>query len=139
MLRMQITASAISLNVADPERSAAFLEQHFGFAREMAADGFVALQRPDAGSRIVYLRTGLPTFKPAAQAGRDAAGVLLAWVVDDVDAEHDRLVAAGVEMTTPPETEPWGERYLQVTDPCGVVLQLVQWVEEPPAEVAAAG
>jgi uncharacterized glyoxalase superfamily protein PhnB len=49
-------------------------------------------------------------------------------VVDDVDAEYDRLVQAGVDITTPIETEPWGERYFQVTDPSGVVLQLVSWV-----------
>jgi catechol 2,3-dioxygenase-like lactoylglutathione lyase family enzyme len=124
---MNITASAISLNVADPEASAAFVEQHFGFAREMAADGFVSLSRPDAGFNLIYLRTGLETFKPAALAGHDADGLLVAFVVDDIEAEYERLRAA-VEITTPLETEEWGERYFQVTDPCGVVIQLVQWV-----------
>jgi len=125
---MNITGSAISLNVADPEASAAFVEQHFGFTREMAADGFASLSRPDAGFNLVYLRTGLPTFKPAALAGHDADGLLVAFVVDDIDAEYERLRAEKVEITTPLETEEWGERYFQVTDPCGVVIQLVQWV-----------
>ena len=124
---MNITASAISLNVADPEASAAFAEQHFGFAREMAADGFVSLSRPDAGFNLIYLRTGLETFKPKALAGHDADGLLVAFVVDDIDAEYERL-RAEVEITTPLETEEWGERYFQVTDPNGVVIQLVQWV-----------
>jgi catechol 2,3-dioxygenase-like lactoylglutathione lyase family enzyme len=128
---MQITASAISLNVADPEASAAFVADHLGFTREMQADGFVSLSRPDAGFNLVYLRTGLETFKPPALAGRRADGLLVAFVVDDVDAEHDRLVREGVAITTPLETEPWGERYFQVTDPCGVVVQLVQWVQAP--------
>lgn len=127
MYRMNITASAVSLNVADPEASAAFVEQHFGFTREMAADGFVSLSRPDAGFNLVYLRTGLETFKSAALAGHDADGLLIAFVVDDVDAEYERL-RAEVEITTPLETEAWGERYFQVTDPCGVVIQLVQWL-----------
>ena len=39
-----------------------------------------------------------------------------------------RLVDSGVEITTPLQTEPWGERFLQVTDPNGIVIQLVQWV-----------
>ena len=128
---MQITASAISLNVDDPEASAAFAADHLGFTREMEADGFVSLSRPDAGFNLVYLRTGLETFKPPALAGRRADGLLVAFVVDDVDAEHDRLVREGVAITTPLETEPWGERYFQVTDPCGVVVQLVQWVQAP--------
>jgi uncharacterized glyoxalase superfamily protein PhnB len=125
---MNITASAISLNVADPEASAAFVEQHFGFTREMAADGFVSLSRADAGFNLIYLRTGLPTFKPEALAGHDADGLLVAFVVDDVDAEYERLRADSVPITTPLETEEWGERYFQVTDPNGVVIQLVQWV-----------
>jgi len=125
---MNITASAISLNVRDPEASAAFAEEHFGFARVMAADGFVSLSRPDAGFNLIYLRTGLATFKPEALAGHDADGLLVAFVVDDIDAEYDRIQREGVEITTPLETEEWGERYFQVTDPCGVVIQLVQWI-----------
>lgn len=133
---MQITASALSLNVRDPEASAEFVKRHFGFREEMAADGFVSLSRPDAGFNLIYLRTGLPTFKPAALAGRQADGLLVVLVVDDIDAEHDRLVSEGIELTTPLETEEWGERFLQVTDPCGIVIQLVQWASPPPENVA---
>jgi catechol 2,3-dioxygenase-like lactoylglutathione lyase family enzyme len=135
---MQITASAVSLNVEDPEASADFLKRHFGFEEAMAADGFVSLSRPDAGFNVIYLRTGLPTFKPAAIAGHRADGLLLVFEVDDIDAEHERLLREGVEMTTPIETEEWGERFLQVTDPCGVVLQLVQWVSAAPPEAVPA-
>ena len=55
---MQITASALSLNVADPSASAAFAIEHLGFSEEMAADGFVSLAREDAGFNLVFLRTG---------------------------------------------------------------------------------
>ena len=125
---MTITASAISLNVADPAASAAFAERHLGFTEDMSADGFVSLSRPDAGFNLVFLRTGLSTFKPEAMRGHSADGLLVAFVVDDVDAECARLEAEGVEITTPLETEPWGERYFQVTDPNGVVVQFVQWM-----------
>ena len=125
---MQITASAISLNVDDPQASAAFVRDHFGFTEEMAADGFVSLAREDADFNLIYLRTGLPTFKPPALAGHRADGLLIVFVVDNVDAEYERLQSEGVEITTALETEEWGERYFQVTDPCGVVIQLVQWI-----------
>lgn len=136
---MRIVETALSLNVDDPTASAAFLVDHFGFTVRMAADGFVSVDHPDAGVSIAYLRTGLPTFRPAHMAGHRADGLLLAFVVDDVDTEHERLVAAGVDVLTPPETEPWGERYLQVMDGNGVVVQLVTWVQAPPAEVTATG
>jgi uncharacterized glyoxalase superfamily protein PhnB len=128
---MQITASALSLTVADPEASARFLADTFGFTREMEADGFVSLGREDAGFNLIFLRAGLASFKPVDRAGETAAGLIVALVVDDIDAEYERLVEAGVPILTPIETEDWGERYFQVEDPNGVILQLVQWVAQP--------
>jgi predicted enzyme related to lactoylglutathione lyase len=132
---MRITSSGLSLTVADPEASARFLERTFGFEREMAADGFVSLGRSDAGFNLVFLRAGLPTFKPRERAQRTADGLLVVFVVDGIDAEYDRLVAEGVSILTPIETEEWGERYFQVEDPNGVIVQLVQWVGEVPEGV----
>ncbi|MFW5472313.1 VOC family protein [Knoellia sp. CPCC 206450] len=125
---MRITDSAISLNVPDVEASAAWVREHLGFTEAMAADGFASLAHEEAGMNLVYLRTGLPTFKPASAAGR-ADGLLVVFTVEDIDADYERLVGAGVEVVTPIETEPWGERYFQMADPNGVVYQLVQWVE----------
>jgi len=129
---MNVTSSAVSLNVSDERTSAEFLIHHFGFAEEMATDGFVSLARPDVGMNVIYLRTGLASFKPEHLRGRHADGLLLIFVLDDVDAEYARLEAEGVEFTTRIETEPWGERYFQVSDPNGVVIQLVTWVGTPP-------
>ncbi|MFN0093635.1 MAG: VOC family protein [Dehalococcoidia bacterium] len=128
---MNITASALSLNVPDVEASAAFARDHFGFETAMAADGFVSLKRSDAGFNLIFLRTGLGSFKPAQLAGHTADGLLIAFVVDDIEGEYLRVQAEGVAIVTPLETEPWGERYFQVADPNGVVYQLVQWVEAP--------
>lgn len=125
---MQITSSAISLNVADVDASAAWAQKHLGFSVAMAADGFSSLQRPDAGINLIYLRTGLSTFKPAS-AAVNAAGLLVVFTVDSIDEDYARLQGEGATIVTPIETEPWGERYFQMTDPNGVVYQLVQWVE----------
>jgi len=128
---VKITASAVSLNVDDVAASARFLTEHFGFAEALAAPGFVSLSRADAGFNLVYLSTDLASFKPARLRGHRADGLLVVFVVEDVDREYARLKAEGVPITTPIETEPWGERYFQVTDPNGVTIQLVQWVTPP--------
>ncbi|QLY32169.1 VOC family protein [Nocardia huaxiensis] len=125
---MKITASALSLNVADPAASAKFLIDHFGFAEQMSADGFVSLAREDAGFNVIYLRTGLPTFKPERIAGPAGQGLLVVFVVEDIDTEYERVQQEGAPIVTPIETEPWGERYFQTVDPNGVIIQLVQWV-----------
>lgn len=125
---MRITETAISLNVADPAASAAFVTEHLGFTERMSADGFISLGHPEAKVNLIYLRTGLSTFKPARIAGPAGEGLLVVFVVDDIDTEYARLRAAGVPVVTPIETEEWGERYFQTTDPNGIVYQLVQWV-----------
>lgn len=125
---MRTSAMAVSLNVPDPEASARFATRHLGFVRGTQADGFVAIEHPDAHAHITLLRTGLGSFRPASHAGSAGQGLLLAFVVDDLDAQFARIAAAGGQVVTPPETEPWGERYCQFVDPNGIVWQLVQWV-----------
>ncbi|MEV0249316.1 VOC family protein [Nocardia sp. NPDC050712] len=125
---MTITASTISLNVADPTTSARFLIDTLGFAEVMSADGFVSLAHPEAGMTVVYLAVGLASFKPADKAGAAGDGLLIAFTVDNIDAEYERLRGAGVPIVTEIETEPWGERYFQMGDPNGIIIQLVQWV-----------
>jgi uncharacterized glyoxalase superfamily protein PhnB len=126
-----ITASAVSLNVTDPAASAEFATHHLGFREDMAAEGFVSLSRADAGFNLIFLSTGLTTFKPDSMRDRHADGLLVVFVVDDVDAECARLQQEGVAITTPLQTEPWGERFFQVSDPNGVIVQYVQWVTTP--------
>ena len=85
------------------------------------------MRRP--GERICSISaSGLPTFKPTSASGH-ADGLLVVFTVDDIDAEYARVQGVAVTIVTPIETEPWGERYFQMTDPNGVVYQLVQWVE----------
>ena len=123
---MNITASAVSLNVEDVAASSAFLALHFGFQEQMAADGFASLAREDAGLSVVFLRRGLSTL-PADQRDDRAQGLILAFTVDDLEAELTRLQAAGVTITMPLTAEEWGERAFQVRDPNGVIMQLVDW------------
>lgn len=129
---MHISQTAVSLNVPDVAASADFARRHFGFAEQMAADGFVSLGHPTAGVNLTFLRTGLASFRPAEVAGSAGQGLLLAFVVDGLDAEFQRIRAAGARVVTEPETEPWGERYCQFADPNGLIWQLVEWVEARP-------
>jgi len=123
---MKIALSAVSLNVDDVAASSAFLATHFGFREEMAADGFASLARDDAGMNVIFLRRGLPTL-PADQRDDHACGLILAFVVEDLEGELARLQAEGVTITMPLTVEEWGERAFQVRDPNGVIIQLVDW------------
>jgi catechol 2,3-dioxygenase-like lactoylglutathione lyase family enzyme len=123
---VKISSSAVSLNVDDVVASSRFLTDHFGFRTEMEADGFCSLTRDDAGLNVVFLRRGLGSL-PADQRDDHAAGVILAFVVDDLEGELARLEGEGVTVTMPLTVEEWGERAFQVRDPNGVIIQLVDW------------
>ena len=132
---MHITSTAVSLNVDDVPASSEFLSRHFGFQQEIAADGFASLSRQDAGVNVVFLRRGLSTL-PQDQRHDHAAGLILAFVVEDLDAELVRLRDEGVAITMPLTSEDWGERAFQVRDPNGVIVQLVDWNGPVAAELS---
>lgn len=125
---MQVTASAVSLTVDDVPASSAFLINHLGFREEMAADGFASLKRDDAAVNVVLLRRGIEVL-PEEFRDQRASGVIVAFVVTELEHEEKRLREEGVTITMPLREEPWGERLFQITDPNGVVIELVEWVQ----------
>ncbi|WP_413804759.1 VOC family protein [Streptomyces sp. OE57] len=122
---MNITSTAVSLTVDDVPASAAFLVKHFGFQEAVAADGFASLVREDAAN-VIFLQRGIEAL-PEGFRDQHAAGVIIAFTVNDLDAEYERLRSEGAPITMPLREEPWGERLFQVTDPNGAILQLVAW------------
>lgn len=125
---MHITGSAVSLNVRDVQASADFALTHLGFVTVMSGEGFMSLKHPEVGFNVVFLATGLPTFKPSEISGPAGQGLLVVLEVEDLDTEYARIAGAGARVVTAPETEPWGERFCQFGDPNGIVWQLVQWL-----------
>lgn len=43
----------------------------------------------------------------------------ISFIVDDVDATYEELIAKGVEVISPPEDMPWGARATSFKDPDG--------------------
>lgn len=104
-----------------------FLGTYLGYRTAMSADGFASLTRDDGtAADIVLLRQGTEVLPPE-QRDRLAGGLILALTVTGLEAEEQRLRAAGAPITMPLREEPWGERLFQLTDPNGIVFQLVEW------------
>lgn len=67
------------------------------------------------------------------QADGDEAGDKGVWMsiwVDDVDAIHKHCVAAGLEITFPPNDMPWHVREMHLRHPDGHVFRVSQGIEE---------
>ncbi|OAR21965.1 glyoxalase [Streptomyces sp. ERV7] len=126
---MNITTSTVSLTVADVDASRDFFTTYLGYQVAMADDGFASLTRDDDAVDIVLLRRGTEVL-PAEQRDQQASGLILAFTVSDLAAQEARLRGEGAPITMPLREEPWGERLFQLTDPNGVVIQLVEWAAQ---------
>lgn len=52
----------------------------------------------------------------------------LEFIVDDIDAEYNRLLAIGVNIEKAPITLPWDYKYFALKDPDGNNIDFVQFV-----------
>jgi catechol 2,3-dioxygenase-like lactoylglutathione lyase family enzyme len=103
-----------------------FYVRHFGFEVTFDADWYVSLHRPDAPqyelALLDHTHPTLPTGHRTALGG----GLLLNFEVDDVDAEHDRLVGrAGLPELLSLRTEEFGQRHFIVAAPDGVLVDVI--------------
>ncbi|WP_328863020.1 VOC family protein [Streptomyces sp. NBC_00306] len=125
------------LATRDVAASRDFYIRHFGFGVTFEADWYVSLRRPDAPQYELAL---LDYAHPTIPEGRRVAlrgGLLLNFEVDDVDAEHQRLVAEGdLHEVLTLRTEEFGQRHFIVAAPDNVLIDVITVV--PPGEVYAA-
>ncbi|MGW7067219.1 VOC family protein [Streptomyces sp. NPDC054855] len=125
------------LATRDVATSRDFYTRHFGFEVTFEATWYVSLRRPDAPQyELALLDHAHPTV-PAGHRGALQGGLLLNFEVDDVDSEHQRLVAkAGLDEVLPLRTEEFGQRHFIVAAPDGVLIDVITVV--PPSQEYAA-
>lgn len=93
--------------------------QHYFSAKAIFDCGwYVDLRIGGNGPSIQFMQPqgDMPAF--------GGTGIVLNFKVDDVDAEHTRLVEAGLQIAAPPEDHPWGDRGFSVIDPIGNSIYL---------------
>jgi predicted enzyme related to lactoylglutathione lyase len=76
-------------------------------------------------------RLSVSVHDDVSGANHDPLRSMLNLAVEDIEAVHARLSAAGVEFSRPPEAEPWGGVVATFQDPDGNTLQLMQLPAEP--------
>ena len=118
---MDVLSSRVLLRPTDYERSVHFYGSVLG----------LAVFREWRGGTVFFLGGGY--LELSRSAGPVTDDKLSLWLqVRDVDAEHERLAALGVEVVAPPVDEPWGLREARVRDPDGLLLVLVETPPEHP-------
>ncbi|NHC45011.1 VOC family protein [Motilibacter aurantiacus] len=115
---MDVLSSRILLRPTDPARTRAFYGDVLGLAvsREFG---------PPDDPGVVYF-AGQSLLEVSGRGTQPPAGMSVWLQVRDVHGEHERLVAAGVEVLRAPRLEPWGLVEMWVADPDGVQIVLVE-------------
>jgi predicted enzyme related to lactoylglutathione lyase len=116
-----VAIAVVSVPVSDQTKARDFYRDVLGLTllRDEAMGPemrWIQLQPRDGGATIALV-TWFETLRPGGQQG-------LLLGVPDIDAEHARLAAAGVEVT-PIDEQPWG-RFTMLKDPDGNGLILAQ-------------
>jgi len=109
----------------DVAGTAAFWQAHFGFVPLFSADWYVHLQLESDPSVNLAVLDGQHSTIPAVGRGR-VAGLLLNFEVEDPDAMHERLKAAGLPILLPLRDEAFGQRHFITSDPNGVLIDIIK-------------
>jgi predicted enzyme related to lactoylglutathione lyase len=100
------------------DESRKFYTEFLGLEVAMDMGWIVTLVSPSNPTAQVSLVRGPAPATPQAHLS-------LTVEVADVDAVHAKAIACGVEIIYPLTNEPWGVRRFHVTDPNGVVINVM--------------
>lgn len=105
--------------------TASFYRCHFGFEALFSSDWYVHLQMPGRADVNIAVLDARHETIPAPARGRTAAGLLINFEVDDVDAQYERLRGAGLPIRLALRDEDFGQRHFITEDPNGVLIDVI--------------
>lgn len=133
---MRATSYYPVILTADVPGTAAFWRTHFRFAPDYEADWYVHLRSTeDPTVNLAILDRDHPTI-PQGCRGK-TSHLILNFEVEDPDALHDRLRAAGLPILHPLRDEAWGQRHFLTADPNGVMIDVIRPIPPDAANAAA--
>jgi lactoylglutathione lyase len=121
------SVGAITLFVADPQRSKAFYESVFGLAPAYEDESSAAFNFDNMIVNLLAVSAAHDLIEPARVAGPETGSrfQLTIWV-DDTDAVCAELRSRGIELLNGPMDREWGVRTASFKDPDGHIWEVAQ-------------
>jgi predicted enzyme related to lactoylglutathione lyase len=108
---------------ADVRRLVGFYEVVTGVAAMWGNELFAEIPTP-VGTLAIGSDKTVPLFGVGSAEPAANRSAILEFIVEDVDAEYERLREQVGEVVTTPTTMPWGNRALLFRDPDGNLVNL---------------
>ena len=121
---MNISSHYVVICTDKVAESRDFYVMHFGFAVTFDSEWYVSLKLPQEPYNelaiLDYRHETLPeNYRHKTQ------GILLNFEVEDVDAVHSRMQAAGLPVVLPLRDEAFGQRHFIVADPNNILIDII--------------
>ncbi|BBX46000.1 VOC family protein [Mycobacterium cookii] len=113
----------------DVPRLVGFYERVTETAAVWGNELFAEIPTP-VGTLAIGSDKTVPLFGAGSAEPEANRSMIVEFIVDDVDAEYERLRAHVGEIVTAPTTMPWGNRALLFRDPDGNLVNLFTPVTE---------
>jgi catechol 2,3-dioxygenase-like lactoylglutathione lyase family enzyme len=111
----------------DVARSRDFYRDLLGFEVVFENAWYVQMQHAQQpAAQIAFVLRDHDSVPKTFQAR--AQGVLVTVELEDVDACHAHARALGIELAYPLVSEVWGQRHFMVSDPNGLLVDVVQLI-----------
>lgn len=131
---MQLRSFYTVLCTDDVAGTAAFWERHFGFKRLFDGGWYVHLASEASATAhlaiVDYRHETIP-----APFRKQAAGFLVNFEVENVDALYAKAQAEGLKIHLTLRDEPFGQRHFITEDPNGIAIDVIKPIP-PNAEFA---
>lgn len=121
---MQIKQLTVGINTDLLTQCRDFYVTHFGFTVDYEGNGYIQILSPDKQFLLGFAQPNNPNLPPGEVLPFQGEGVWLAFEVEDVDAEYERLGKV-LPIHTAIRDEPWGERHFVVRDPSGASVNVM--------------
>ncbi len=108
---------------ADVKRLVGFYEMVTEIPAAWGNELFAEIPTP-VGTLAIGSDKTVPLFGDGSAEPAANRSAIMEFIVDDVDAEYQRLRGSLIEVVTEPTTMPWGNRALLFRDPDGNLVNL---------------